>query len=379
MSFFICTLAQSEENVQDSSANCHLAEAKKMITDVIPGEGVQAEKFLIQCVRTNPKYIEPILELAKLVEQQVSFGERPVFAIHKSIALVSQAYHLDPNNPKVRYVMAHLLGTIGQYEEAQNFYEKTMEEFPNSKETLIEKARLIGKQNPDEALRLITESVKLGTNSDDVIEVILNSIRFKNNTNSYSQDLSIAADQFKNRWLFHKLGLIYIEEKKYAQAAQAFHRAIELGNNIESKLQLAILQYQYLKNFKASILTFENLIQEMENKKYIPSSSHALVYSHYSLALYANNNIVGAAKAALQVVEKSFEKRDYIQSLVYEYKSRKALTVLQPALELVTLNDPTFDLAYTSLGEIYNQRKNYAKALEVLDKVIILKHKNYDN
>ena len=355
---------------------CRLDEAKKIMTDVIPGEEPQAEKLLINCIRMNPKYLEPILELAQLIELRVSVGERPLFDIHKSLALVSQAYALDPNSAKVRYAMAHMLGTIGQYEEAQSLYEKTMEEFPNNKETLVEKAKLLVEKDPDASLKLIQESVKMGTNVDDVIEIISSGIRYKSGLSSYSKSFSLVALQYKNRWLYHKLGLIYLEEKQFELAQDAFKRSVELGNTVEAKLQLAIVQYQYLKDFHNSILNFESLIKELELRKTISNSSRALVYAHYSLALFANNNIQSASNAAVQVVLKSSANRDYIKFLAYEYKSRHALQVLQPALELVTLNDPTSDLAFAFLGEIYKQTKNYAKALEVLDKAIILNPKN---
>lgn len=372
LTVLLCSSTQAKSMSQEASLNCHLATAKKIILDSLPGEEVLAEKILINCIRLHPNDLEVILTLAQFIEQQVILGEKPPLEMHKSLSLVSQAYALAPYNPKVRYMLAHVLGTVGKYEEAQNLYDTTFQEFPYEKETLIEKAKLIVEKKPEEAFRLITESIKMGTSIDDVIVIILNCVRLKNQPDSYLEDLALVTKQFENRWLFHKLGLAYIEEKKYDLAAKAFSRAIQLGNSVESKLQLAIIQYQYLEEHKNSILNFKSLIQEAEKNKYMTQSSQALLYSHYSLALFTNHKIQEASRAAVQVALKSFSKREFIESLVYEYKSRHALPILQSALEIMIVNDPAFDLPHASLGEIYETKKDYLAALQAFDKAIII-------
>lgn len=374
--FYPNSNAEQNTPALNNDSRCHLNEAKKIISDALPGENTRAEKLLIHCIRVNPKNLEAILTLAQLTEKLVVSGEKSLFEIRKSLALLSQALALEPNNPKVRYAMAHLFATIGQFDESQNLYEKTMQEFPNSKETLIEKAKLIVEKDPDEALRLITDSIKMGTNVEEVINIILSSVHYKSNLNSYSKSLAIVSEQFQNRWLYYKLGMVYIEEKQYEAAAKAFNKAIQLGDTIEAKLQLAILQYKHLRDYKNSILNFEAIRKELEQRPAVSSLSHALVYSHYSLALYASNKKDEAAQAAKQVIMKSFGNRDFVKSLVYEYKERHALSLLQPALELVTLTDPSFDLAYAFLGEIYKENSDYNKSLDALDKAIALNKNN---
>lgn len=368
--------AYSEKNSQESSPKCRIEEAKKIITDVLPGEENKAEKILINCIRLNPNDLTAILALAQLIEQGVYLQEKSIFDIHKSLALISQAYTLAPNDPKVRYTMVHILGTLGQYEEAQALYEKTMKEFPSSKETLIEKAKLVMEKNPDESLSYLFESIKMGTDIDDVTELIISSIRSQKNDSSYTKKLNFVAEKYQNRWLYHELGRAYLEEKKYSQAAFAFSKAIELGNIIESKLQLAILQYEHLNDYENSIENFENLINEFIHNKDISNKSIALVYSHYSLALLLNKEIQNASQAALLVEKNSYGNHDYLNALVYEFKMRHALAVLRPTLELAIFNDPTFDFAYAYLAEIKKDEKNYNLALENINKAIILNPKN---
>ncbi|MES2615675.1 MAG: hypothetical protein V4591_09690 [Bdellovibrionota bacterium] len=369
---FLSQNAYSTEGSQEPSLNCHLIEAQKIISNLLPGEEDRAEKILINCIRINPNNLDSILELAGFIERQVSTGDKNIHEIHKSLALVSQAYTLAPRNPKVRYAMAHLLATVGQYEESQMLYEKTMEEFPLNKETLVEKAKFLTEKNSDEAVKTIAEAIRLGTSVDSVADILLSCIRLKNDEASYSASLEATAEQFHSKLLYHKLGLAYLDEKKYLQSAAAFKRSIELGDSINSKLQLAIIQYEYLKDFKNSFLNFESLLAEIKQKETISNAAQSLVYSHYSLALYLNNRINEASRAAVQVALNSYEKNDYLKSLMYEYKSRGAITVLQPALELAISNDPTFDLAHAYLAEIYKQTKDYTKALYEMDAAIAL-------
>ena len=376
VSLSLCHEVYGKANNQAPSLKCHLAEAKKIIADQMPGQELLAEKMLINCIRIHPKYLEPIIELAKFIEQEVNAGERPMFEVQKSLALVSQAYDIAPNNPRVRYVMAHLYATLGQYEESQSLYEKTIKEFPRNRDTFIEKARLLLDMDPGESLNLIEQSVNMGTNVDEIVDLILSCVRYKSTATTYSALLAEQADKYQNRWLSHKLGLVYLDEKKYKLAAQSFLKAIDLGNKIESKLQLGVVQYLYLNDFSGAVSNFESLLDEIKKGEFTPGASESLVYSHYALALLLNKNRQKSADAAIEVALKSNGNRDYLKSLVYEFKSRHELSLLQPALEAVVKIDPSFDMAYAYLGEIYEQKKQYPEAIDALEKAIILNPQN---
>ncbi len=351
-----------------------MPQAKKMIIDSIDGQEALAEKILIECIRENPRDVEPIIELSKLIEKQISTGERPIFEIHKSLALISQAFDLESNNPKIRFLMAHMLNEVGHYEDSQILYKKTIELFPNNRDTFLEKSKEFIESNPDKALELVKSSIASGLNVDDALDVILSSIRFKSNLNTYSQVLSDTASEFQNRWLFHKLGLVYVEEKKYFEAAKAFENAIKLGNEFESKLQLAIVQYLYLNQAKKSISNFRELISQLNEKE--SASSLSLVYSHYSLALFLDHQFSQASQAALEVAKLNSENHEVIQSLVYEFKARNALEILSPMLKLMIENDPGFSLAYAFLAEIEKKKKQYILAKKHLEDAVILDPKN---
>ena len=209
------------------------------------------------------------------------------------------------------------------------------------------------------------------------MDILLSCARYKSNLNTFSHELAIISDEFQNRWLYHKLGLVYVDEKKYDDAAKAFQKAIALGNEFESKLQLSIVQYLYLNQSKNAISNFKDLIALIKSTRTFSSaSSLSLVYSHYSLALFLTHELELASQAALEVARMSSDSHEVIKSLVYEYKSRNALYILKPMLRLVIQNDPTFGIAYAFLGEIEKQAKNYSVAINYLENALILEPKN---
>lgn len=135
-------------------------EARIIIVNSLPGEQIKAEKLLIESIRQNPKNVDSYIELAKLIQTQVALGNKYPQELQKSIILITQAYDLAPDRPRVCFARADLLYYTGQIKSAEELYLDTLARFPNHKDSLIEKARIFAERNPIEALRSIELALK---------------------------------------------------------------------------------------------------------------------------------------------------------------------------------------------------------------------------
>ncbi len=355
---------------------CKINQASQMVREGNLEQHNLTEKLLINCIRVQPKNVEAMILLAKLIEQQVSQEQRPIFDIQKSVSLVSQAFFLEPENPKSRIAMSHALLIMGQYEESQNLLEETIVKYPNAKESLLEKARIISSKDPDKALSLLHDAVNLGLNTDEIIDILVTCARYKSNLDNYSKIFHKIAEDFPNKWMYFKLAAIYADEGDLSKAIHYYEKSREMGNFLESTLQLAIIEYQKLNLPKNAILNLNLLLKNLENQGHYSNHSVAIVYSHLSLAHFYMKDYKSASKFATKMVEKNYSDKELFKSLVTEYKSRNSLYILKDALLNVTLNDPAYDLSYALLSEIYKKSKNYLTSLDYIEKALSVNPKS---
>lgn len=332
-------------SAQEASPVCQLPIAQKLLKSILPTNEDRAEKILINCVRLSPRNADALVELALLIQHQVLAEVRPLADLQKSMALLSQAIDLQPNNTKVLYSMSQILAMAGQTDSAKQLFEDIQGHFPYDPYTLREKAKLQLEHNPQQALVLIEQAVQLGlphTEAHDILVGALESIHQGSSSLSYTAALASRAQQWHEPFLYYKLGLSYAEQKNYKKAAQSFDQVLALEDMKEARLQLAVLQYQNLNKPRQALEHLKLLTNQLDEDT--PSLTKALLYAHYSLALYAAKDHNGAAAAAAQAVRNSYENPDCIRAIVAEYRSRKALFILNQALELLAVQDPTFTL-----------------------------------
>ncbi|WP_186645123.1 tetratricopeptide repeat protein [Fluviispira vulneris] len=361
----------------ESSTQLYLT-AKRIIVDSLPGEQVKAEKLLIESIRQNPKNINAYVALAKLIQSQVAQGNKYPQELHKSITLINQAYEIDPERPKTRFASADILFYTGQVKSAEDLYLDTMTRFPNHRDTYIEKTRIYSEKNPQESIRNAEAALKLGASTDDISQYLSSALIRSTKKEVLANKLKSYAQKYPDRWLWHKTALAYANNRNYKEATNAFEKAITLGNDVESRLQLAVMQYSIESKNKKAIENLNKLITILGEKEYISTTAYSLVYAHLSLAYFKDKKNEEAALAATYAAKSSGESKQFYTSLVAEYKKINALYILDNSLNYLIKEEPSFELPYTVFAEINRNNKKYGTAIEMYDKAISLEPKRDD-
>ena len=317
-------------------------EAKSILINALPGEQLKAEKLLVESIRLNPKNIDAYIELSRLIQQQVSQGYRHPYELQKSIELITEANELDPNRPKALFAKADILYYSGQPKAAEDLYVETLTKLPDHLDSYIEKGRIFSERNPKESLLNI--------------ELALKEFALK----------------YPDRWIWHKAALAFINIKNYNEATLCFEKAILLGNDVESRLQLSVMQYSLQNKNKVAIYNLNKLITTISKRKYISPSALSLVYAHLSMANFKDKNIEDASVSAIYSAETGNDNKQFYASLVSEYKKLNALYVLEGSLKYLIKEEPDYMLPYSIYGEIYRNLKKYEDSIEMYNKALAL-------
>lgn len=347
-------------------------EAKIILINALPGEQIKAEKLLIECIRLNPQNVDAYLELSKLIQLQVSQGTRHPYELQKSVELVTEAYELAPKRPKVLFAKADILYYSGQAKAAEQLYIETLNQYPDHLDSYIEKARIYAEKKPNESIENAKLALQKGATTDDISQSV--SIAF---TKLYTPELAARmlnefSEKYPDRWLWHKTALSYLTLKNYELATLAFEKAIMLGNDVESRLQLAVMQYSLQHKYKHSIDNLNKLLITLNKRTYINRTAYSLVYAHISMAHFKNKNYADAATAAIYSSETAKENKQFFVSLISEYKKQNALFILENALKQLIKEQPEYLLAYSVFGELYRNQKKYEDSIEMYNKAIAL-------
>ncbi|KAB8040440.1 hypothetical protein GCL60_00565 [Silvanigrella paludirubra] len=347
-------------------------EAKSILINALPGEQLKAEKLLVESIRLNPKNIDAYIELSRLIQQQVSQGYRHPYELQKSIELITEANELDPNRPKALFAKADILYYSGQPKAAEDLYVETLTKLPDHLDSYIEKGRIFSERNPKESLLNIELALKKGANTDDISQSAATAISRLSKPNELGFALKEFALKYPDRWIWHKAALAFINIKNYNEATLCFEKAILLGNDVESRLQLSVMQYSLQNKNKVAIYNLNKLITTISKRKYISPSALSLVYAHLSMANFKDKNIEDASVSAIYSAETGNDNKQFYASLVSEYKKLNALYVLEGSLKYLIKEEPDYMLPYSIYGEIYRNLKKYEDSIEMYNKALAL-------
>ncbi|APJ04055.1 tetratricopeptide repeat protein [Silvanigrella aquatica] len=355
----------------DSSLKLY-KEAREIIVNALPGEQDKAEKLLIESIRQNPNNIDSYIEIAKLIQVQVAQGNRHPYELQKSIELINEAYAIAPERPKCNFAKAEVLYYSGQSKAAEDLYAEIFNKYPNHLDTYIEKARILSDKSPQESLDNVELALRNGATTDDISQSATTALLKINTAESIGKSLKEFAKKHPDRWLWHKAALAYANTKNYSEATMAFEKAIALGNDIEARLQLAVMQYSYQNKFKPALENLNKLLITLSKRKYITHSAKSLVYAHISMANFKNKNKEDAALAAVYTAQTGFDNKQFYASLVTEYKKLNSLYILESSLKYLMKEEPDYLLSYSIYGEIFRNNKKYDDSIEMYSKAIAL-------
>ncbi len=364
---------QSKETIIGSESSIRLyKEAKAIIVNALPGEQIRAEKILIESIRQNPKNVDAYLELSKLIQMEVAQGYRQPYELQKSIALITQAYELNSKRPKTSFARADILYYSGQPKVAEEIYIETLSKYPEHLDSYIEKARIFAEKNPQESLKNIELALRNGASTDDISQFATTAIVKLTKPEMTGNALKEFAKKHPDRWIWHKAALAFANIKNYNEATKAFEKAISLGNDIESRLQLAVMQYSFQNKNVPAIENLEKLLATLSKRKYIAPSAFSLVYAHISMANFKNNNKEDASLAAIYSAETGYDNKQFYTSLVSEYKKLNALYILEGSLKYLIKEEPDYVLSYSIYGELYRNNKKYDDSIEMYNRALDL-------
>jgi tetratricopeptide (TPR) repeat protein len=369
------------ENSQNSfeylSSTQLYQKAKSIIINALPGEYRQAEKLLIESIRQDPKNMDSYIELAKLIQTQVTLGNKGILELQKSILLIRQAYELAPERPRARFAYAEILYYSGLNEKAQELYAETLSKYPEHPETFIEKSKIFSEKKPQESIENAKKALQKGVRTDEISPYVIIAIT-KLSKENLAENLEHFAVKYPDRWLWHKAGLAYKEAGHLTQAKYAFEQALELGNQVESRLQLAVMQYTEKNESHQAIDHFKKLLHILSQKEFVNVSALSLVYAHLSLAFYKIGSKQEASIAATYSAQTSQGNKDFYSSLISEYKQLNALFIAENSLKYLLKEDPAYVLPYITYGEIYRTRKKYEISIEMYTKALSLEPQKED-
>ena len=351
-----------------------VAEARRLIVDSLPEDRDHAAQLLVEAIRLTPDHVDAFSELARFTLWQVSMRFLKPYALSQSASLSRHVKELDPRRPLGTYLICEMMIALGQSKQALELFDRTRKEFPNHPDTFTFEARFFSETDPERSLASATKALAAGVPMDTLSPAISAALEesAQGNPEVLASKLRSFVTVYPDRWLWHRMAQSYKEGKQLDQAMHAYEKAIALGNQIESKLQLGIMLYEELSQPDRAVAMFDELLVSLKDKKRARPLALSLVHSHIAVAELTRANHQGAIKAAERAFKASPEEVPMIASLMQEFERRNALDLLETALSQLALANPTLDFAHVILSQIATRKENHKLAEKHLTNAIAM-------
>jgi len=353
-------------------AQKHIETARQLISNAIPEERPRAEQELVNATRLCRNCVEAYAELGRLWLTDYTLGRAGVSSLQKAAGMAEISKELAPNSPLGDYLGVEILLTIGRQTEAFKLYSRARQAFPEHVETLAFDARLWAEVDPLRSLNAAQQAIARGYSLQELSAWIGNAIIKSTAEEKNGEALQKFAEVYPDRWLWHRAAMAYAVQKNWVAAKVAFRKAIELGNSLESPLQLAIIEYKEMNLPKEGAQRLIDLIKVVETHSSLSADSRALVESHAAYALLASNQHESARRHAERALELSVNNQARVTQIVDTFRNGNQLSLLADALHRITLSNPLLEEVHLALAMISSQRKDYPSTLEHLSSAIAL-------
>ena len=355
-----------------------------------------AEKAFTQCREIDPDNLDPLFELLKIYREQ---GRQSDIA-----AVIRDILELDPENSRASLELALFYRRSGRNAEAETTLLRLGERSRSEFDVILNLIQgYVEPKKTEEALFLIRGMLRAAPDSSDLNHLkgftlfgtkqygealeafrkVASDSRFyqdavvhmafilqeRGSTEEALQQLETAIGRSPgNPELYYYLGTIYEEAGRYEEALAALTQAIEKApDNANFLFRLGIV-YDKQKNKQASIETMRRVIA------LDPKNANALNYLGYTLA-EMGENLDEAERLIIEALRHKPSDGYITDSLGWVYYQKgdyaRALEYLRKAHELVP-DDPTImehvGDAYLKLGDKANALKFYQRALSKKDK-----------
>lgn len=353
-------------------AQKHIETARQLISNAIPEERPRAEQELVNATRLCRNCFEAYAELGRLWLTDYTLGRAGVSSLQKAAGMAEISKELSPNSPLGDYLGVEILLTIGRQAEAFKLYSRARQAFPDHVETLAFDARLWAEVEPLRSLNAAQQAISQGYPIQQLSAWIGNAIIKSTGEEKSGEALQKFAEVYPDRWLWHRAAMAHAAQKNWVAAIVSFRKAIELGNNLESPLQLAILEYKEMNLPKEGAQRLIELLKVVETHSSLSADSRALVESHAAYALLASNQFDSARRHAEKALDLSVNNQARVLQIVETFRNGNQLTLLADALHRITLSNPLLEEVHLALAMISSQRKDYPSTLDHLSSAIAL-------
>ncbi len=358
-------------SAQQSAARLVL-DAQRLLADAIPEERNSAEEKLIEATRVCRSCPDAYAALSRIWLTDYTLGRAGISALQKAATMAEIVKELTPDSPTGEYLGVEVLLTIGRHSEAFKLYSSAKSAYPEHVETDAFEARLWSEVDPDRSLKAAQSALSKGYPLQELSAWIGNAIVKSVGEDASGDALSRFAEVYPDRWLWHRAAMAYVEDKSLGKAKHAFEKAIQLGNLLESELQLAIIEYQHLKMFESAVSRLDRLNSRVRSSSTLGSESLALVETHLAFAHLEANNSGKAQTHAGNAINLSVNNEARVNQIIDTFKGENKLAVIAPELLSLVSKNPLLEEAHLALAIVATQSKNYVATVEHLSAAIAL-------
>lgn len=356
----------------ESKAKKLVESARILIANAIPEERIVAEQQLVEATRLCRSCAQAYAELGRLWLTDYSLGRAGISALQKAASMAESTKDLEPNSPVGEYLGVEVLLSIGRQTEAFRLYSSARQNFPEHVETLAFDARLWAEAKPEIALVAAQLALSRGYPIQELSPWIGNAIVKIAGEDKSGAALQSFAEVYPDRWLWHRAAMAHAMQKNWSNAKHCFEKAMALGNNLESPLQLSILEYKEMNAAKAGAHRLEALLKVVDSQKHLSQDSRALVESHAAFAHLAAGDKQSARSHAEKALDLSMNNEARILQIVDAFRTVNQLSLIRDALHRVALNNPLVEDAHLALAMISSESKDYQSTIEHLSSAIAL-------
>lgn len=365
--------SENDKKTSEQLARSRFLEAKKLIVNGFPDDANKAENLLIDAIRIKPDYVEAYAELCRFTLWEIANGLEEPSELYRAVQMASNVKELSVDRPLGDYLSAEIMLAAGQQQQAMNLFQETQKAYPDHIDTFVFQARFWSDLDPKRAITAAQVALAKGHPLDDLSPAISEAFsKMSGSKKQAAENILRFTKVYPDRWLFHKAASLFAEEKEYAKAELAYLEAVKHGNLVESRLQLAIIQYNSLNKYQASLKTFDDLKVHLKGSYDHRTDAQALIGAHQSIVYLKMGKEQLAVAAAFNAVSLDY-RNETLQSVLYEkFKQQQKDTLLKSIFEKVVERHPAAENAYLILGNIAVGQKNYQAAVDNLSKAIVI-------
>lgn len=353
--------------------------AKKWIVDSFPEDRARAELLLVDAIRVAPRNVDAYADLSRFVLWQIANGLKEPAEIQRSALLAAHVRDLAPHRPLGHYLVCEILLAMGQTSQAAALFETTSKQFPQHLDTKVFEARYWSDSAPEKALEAAQDAIERGHPMDDLSPAIALALtKATGRGGTVGERLSRFASVYPDRWLWHRAGMAFAEESAHEKAREAYLRAVALGNEMESRLQLGVLEYSVLRRFDSASMHLER-VRDLLKRKAQELGTHrstidskALVLSHLALAKLEAKDETQAAATGQEAVVTGMKNANILVPLTEEFLRRQKGELIRPGLEEVVKRDPLQEYVHVTLANLAAERKDLDAAADHFTAAIAL-------